>query len=166
MTLLLHYHYTSNVNVYQTFSMHSCIIFNHAWQISGKSYKKQRNVTSFFQVILGSERITGRKEREIKISKFRFLCFYFYLYIILWILSRLFIVPERQCTFLLESFRYFLFLLTLAPFVNLSVDTLAKAKRLTHFYSVAPLLEKRFACFPSFGDGLRSAFYSFMTIIK
>ena len=36
-------------------------------------------------------------------------------------------------------------LLTLAPFVS-SADTLAKAKRLTHFYSVASLLEKRFAC--------------------
>nr|DAK60196.1 MAG TPA: hypothetical protein [Caudoviricetes sp.] len=31
------------------------------------------------------------------------------------------------------------------PFVNLSVDTLAKAKRLTHFYSVAPLRHK-FPC--------------------
>ena len=38
--------------------------------------------------------------------------------------------------------------------------------RHTHFYSIAPLLEKRFACFPSSGDGLRSAFYRFMTIIK
>ena len=47
-----------------------------------------------------------------------------------------------------------MFLLTLAPFVNLSVDTLAKAKRLTHFYSVALLLEKWFACFPTSGDGL------------
>ncbi len=46
------------------------------------------------------------------------------------------------------------FLPTLTPFVNLSVDTLAKAKRLTHFYSVAPLLEKRFACFPTSGDSL------------
>ena len=44
------------------------------------------------------------------------------------------------------------FLLQLTPFVNLSVDTLTKAKRLTHFYSVAPLLEKRFACFPTSGD--------------
>ena len=52
-----------------------------------------------------------------------------------------------------------LFLLILAPFVNLSVDTLAKAKRLTHFYSAAPLLEKWFACFPSFGDGLHSLLF-------
>ena len=44
-------------------------------------------------------------------------------------------------------------LLQLAPSVNLTVATLAKAKRLTHFYSVAPLLEKWFACFPSSGDG-------------
>ena len=48
-------------------------------------------------------------------------------------------------------------LLTLAPSVNLSVDTLAKAKRLTHFYSVASLLEKWFACFPTSGDGLHFA---------
>ena len=44
-------------------------------------------------------------------------------------------------------------LLTLAPSVNLTVDTLAKAKRLTHFCSVAPLPEKWFACFPTSGDG-------------
>ena len=41
----------------------------------------------------------------------------------------------------------FLYLLTLAPSDG-SAATLAKAKRLTHFYSVASLLEKRFACFP------------------
>ena len=39
------------------------------------------------------------------------------------------------------------FLLTLAPSDGFAA-TLAKAKRLTHFYSVAPLLEKWFACFP------------------
>ena len=42
--------------------------------------------------------------------------------------------------------KFFTCLLILAPSVNLSVDTLAKAKRLTHFYSVAPLLEKWFTC--------------------
>ena len=52
-------------------------------------------------------------------------------------------------------------LLTLAPSVNLTVDTLAKAKRLTHFYSVAPLLEKWFACFPTSGDGLHFLCFSF-----
>ncbi len=31
---------------------------------------------------------------------------------------------------------------------SISADTLAKAKRPTHFYSVASLLEKWFACFP------------------
>ena len=41
----------------------------------------------------------------------------------------------------------FPFLLTLPPFVS-SANSLAKAKRLTHFYSAAPLLEKWFACFP------------------
>ena len=45
-----------------------------------KAMKNKENAASFFQVILGSERITGRKEREIKISKFRFLYFCFYLY--------------------------------------------------------------------------------------
>ena len=31
--------------------------------------------------------------------------------------------------------------------------------RFTHFYSVAPLLEKWFACFPTSGDGLRFVFF-------
>ena len=57
-------------------------------------------------------------------------------------------------------------LLTPAPFVNLSVDTLAKAKRLTHFYSVAPLLEKWFACFPSSGDGLRLAYFPYFPVMQ
>ena len=45
--------------------------------------------------------------------------------------------------------KLFTCLLTLTPFVS-SADTLAKAKRLTHFYSVALLLEKWFACHHSF----------------
>ena len=53
-------------------------------------------------------------------------------------------------------------LLILALSVNLTVDTLAKAKRFTHFYSVAPLLEKWFACFPSSGEGLRLIFFPFL----
>ena len=73
---------------------------------------------------------------------------YFY-----YITEKLFFVPA------------FAFLLILAPSVS-SADTLAKAKRLTHFYSVAPLLEKRFACFPSSGDGLRFAFFPFDTTVK
>ena len=52
----------------------------------------------------------------------------------------------------------FTVLLTLTPFVS-SADTLAKAKRLTHFYSVDPLLEKWFACFPTSGDSLRFAYF-------
>ena len=55
---------------------------------------------------------------------------------------------------------FFQFLLTFAPIINLSVDTLAKAKRLTHFYSVALLLEKWFACFPCPGTAYVS--YSFL----
>ena len=51
----------------------------------------------------------------------------------------------------------------LAPFVSFA-DTLAKAKRLTHFYSVAPLLEKWFACFPSSGDGLKLACFPLVSI--
>ena len=68
---------------------------------------------------------------------------------------------DRQVfnTVLQESL--FPFLLILAPFVS-SVDTLAKAKRLTHFYSVASLLEKWFACFPTSGDGLHFARFPFM----
>ena len=46
----------------------------------------------------------------------------------------------------------------LAPFVSFA-DTLAKAKRLTHFYSVALLLEKWFACLPTSGDSLRLAYF-------
>ena len=49
-------------------------------------------------------------------------------------------------------------LLTLTPFDG-SADTLAKAKRLTHFYSVAPLPGKWFACFPTSGDSLRFVFF-------
>ena len=75
-----------------------------------------------------------------------------------------------------ESFQYFSVLLTLifilsvlltpAPFVNLSVDTLAKAKRLTHFYSVALLLEKWFACFPTSGDSLRLAYFPYFPVMQ
>ena len=39
------------------------------------------------------------------------------------------------------------------PFRRLRRHLSLKAKRLTHFYSVAPLLEKWFACFPTSGDG-------------
>ena len=45
------------------------------------------------------------------------------------------------------------------PFRRLRRHLSLKAKRLTHFYSVAPLLEKWFACFPTSGDGFRFAFY-------
>ena len=51
-------------------------------------------------------------------------------------------------------------LLTLAPSDG-SAATLAKAKRLTHFYSVASLLEKWFACFPTSGDGFRFVYFPF-----
>ena len=54
-----------------------------------------------------------------------------------------------------------LFLLQLAPSDGFAA-TLAKAKRLTHFYSVAPLLEKWFACFPTSGDGIRFPFCRFL----
>ena len=57
----------------------------------------------------------------------------------------------------------FLFLLILAPSDG-SAATLAKAKRLTRFYSVASLLEKRFACFPSSGDGLKLACFPLVSI--
>lgn len=75
------------------------VFFNHEWRISGKSYEKQGNIASFFQVILSFERITGKKEREIKISKFCFLYFCFYL-IVLQILSRLFVINKSRYTFL------------------------------------------------------------------
>ena len=65
------------------------------------------------------------------------------------------------CRFVRNSFT---FLLTLTPSVNLSVDTLAKAKRLTYFCSVALLLEKWFACFPCPGTAFIS--YSFLLIKK
>ncbi|MDU5282391.1 MAG: hypothetical protein E6164_07460, partial [Dialister sp.] len=47
------------------------------------------------------------------------------------------------------------------PLPTSTAATLAKAKRLTHFYSVAPLLEKWFACFPTSGDGLHFLCFSF-----
>ena len=55
----------------------------------------------------------------------------------------------------------FIFLLQLAPSDGLRLHTFLslKAKRITHFYSVALLLEKWFACFPTSGDGFRFAFY-------
>ncbi len=46
------------------------------------------------------------------------------------------------------------FLLQLAPSDGFAA-TLATAERLTHFYGVALLLEKWFACFPTSGDGFR-----------
>ena len=38
--------------------------------------------------------------------------------------------------------------------------------RFTHFYSVAPLLEKRFACFPTSGDGLRLAYFPYFPVMQ
>ena len=57
----------------------------------------------------------------------------------------------------------FTFLLQLAPFVNLTVDTapVGRVWRFTHFCSVAPLLEKWFACFPTCGDGFRNGGFCF-----
>ena len=57
--------------------------------------------------------------------------------------------------------KFLMYLLQFAPSVNLTVDTFAKAKRLTHFCSVALLLEKWFACFPTNGDGLRFLYFIF-----
>ena len=51
---------------------------------------------------------------------------------------------------------------SLLPLPTANAATLAKAKRLTHFYSVAPLLEKWFACFPCAGTAFIS--YSFILI--
>ena len=59
--------------------------------------------------------------------------------------------------FITLIFHFFKFLLTLTPSDG-STATLAKAKRLTHFYSVALLPGKWFACFPSSGDGLILAY--------
>ena len=54
------------------------------------------------------------------------------------------------------------------PFRRLRRHLSLKAKRLTHFYSVAPLLEKWFACFPTSGDGFSvrviSIFFVFLHI--
>ena len=60
----------------------------------------------------------------------------------------------------------FIFLLTLTPSDGFARHLSLKAKRLTHFYSVALFLEKWFACFPTSGDGLQFAFYRFTAIIK
>ena len=77
--------------------------------------------------------------------------------------GRLFCESFPYFSILLILFSIFLCLPTLTPFVS-SADTLAKAKRLTHFYSVAPLLEKRFACFPTSGDSLRPLFFVYVLI--
>ena len=45
--------------------------------------------------------------------------------------------------------KFLMYLLQFTPFVNLTVETFAKAKRLTHFCSVALLLEKWFTCLHS-----------------
>ena len=55
--------------------------------------------------------------------------------------------------------KFLMYLLQFAPSVNLTVDTLAKVKSLTHFCSVALLPGRWFACFPTNGDGLRLAFF-------
>ena len=49
------------------------LIMNDGYPV--KAMKNKGNIASFFQVILSFERITGKKEREIKISKFRFFIF-------------------------------------------------------------------------------------------
>ena len=61
---------------------------------------------------------------------------------------------------------YFLFycFCSLLPLPTAGAATLAKAKRLTHFYSVAPLLEKWFACFPSSVDSLKLACFPLVSI--
>ena len=51
------------------------------------------------------------------------------------------------------------------PLSSANAATLAKAKRLTHFYSVASLLEKWFACFPTSGDSSRLIFFQFFSHI-
>ena len=60
--------------------------------------------------------------------------------------------------------KFLMYLLQFALSVNLTVDTLAKVKRFTHFCSAAPLLEKWFACFPCVGTAFIS--YSFLLIKK
>ena len=49
------------------------------------------------------------------------------------------------------------------PLPPANAATLAKAKRLTHFYSVALLLEKRFACFPCPGTAFLIESFSYFT---
>ena len=98
-----------------------------------------------------------------------FIIFYFYLYktIISFFLSRS-LPPNTEgsaepCEAIGASLRtqvriVLLCLLTLASSDG-SAATLAKAKRLTHFYSVALLPGKWFACFPTSRDSLRTCIH-------
>ena len=53
--------------------------------------------------------------------------------------------------------------LTSTFFAEILTAPVGRVWRFTHFYSVAPLLEKWFACFPTSGDGLRFPILSFIT---
>lgn len=73
--------------------------FNHTWRISGKNYENQRKYSIVFSGNTEFREDNREKEREIKISKFCFLYFCFYL-IVLQILSRLFVINKSRYTFL------------------------------------------------------------------
>ena len=84
-------------------------------------------------------------------------------------------LPRSRGRLFCESFPYFSILLILfsifcvcphLPLPSANADTLAKAKRLTHFYSVALLLKKWFACFPTSGDSLGSLFLLYFPSCK
>ena len=86
------------------------------------------------------------------------------LYVLVFFSKNGFPFRKKNILFHFRSYLVFILtcLLTLAPSDG-SAATLAKAKRLTHFYSVAPLLEKWFACFPTSGDGLQVAFFLYFS---
>ena len=50
--------------------------------------------------------------------------------------------------------------LTPAFFAQILTAPVGRVWRLTHFYSVASLLEKWFACFPTSGDSLHFLYFS------
>ena len=72
--LLLHYHYTSNANLYQTFSMQSCIILIMHDGYPVKAMKEQRKSYIVFQVIRGFRKSStekGKGNKNFKVPFFK-----------------------------------------------------------------------------------------------
>ena len=109
---------------------------------------KAKRLTHFYSVAL----LPGKQ----------FTCHHSFPYFFIWLFPTAFYLHLRMTGRYLMPFCKNLFFrfCSRLPLSSANAATLAKAKRLTHFYSVASLLEKWFACFPTSGDSLRSLFCS------